>query len=279
MFSKVFILAALSAAAATCATLYGVTGDGATVKETLYILNQTNASSTLVGPFGNGADGEVIAFNPSDGRLYHWSGVGTGDAVMESTPVAAVSVTNIPRTGTQNQTEIFGAIWDAANNRFLLTDINTHLISATTAGVFTDLGIITGAANDVRGPVFVGGTLYAAEAAPSPLLYSINPAVPAVLTNTPITLAGFTLAGINGMAVDPDTGLVWAIARLSTGGRRLATINLSTGVLTSVGTLGDNFSSLAFGPATTTTPEPGSVLLTLTGLAGLACAKRRNRAS
>src|SRR5439155_12783760 len=55
-------------------TLYGVTGDGATVPETLYTLSTSDASKTLVCTLGNGSDGEVIAFNPDDGLLYHASG-------------------------------------------------------------------------------------------------------------------------------------------------------------------------------------------------------------
>ncbi|MCH7519169.1 MAG: hypothetical protein IH964_09100 [Candidatus Dadabacteria bacterium] len=58
-------------------TLYGVTGDGANVPETLFTLSKTNGLPTFVQTLGNGDDGEAIAFNPVDGLLYHASGFGS----------------------------------------------------------------------------------------------------------------------------------------------------------------------------------------------------------
>lgn len=45
-------------------TLYGVTGNGAAVAETLYTIDPTTGTPTLVGALGNGADGEIIAYVP-----------------------------------------------------------------------------------------------------------------------------------------------------------------------------------------------------------------------
>ena len=61
------------------------------------------------------------------------------------------------------------------------------------------------------------------------------------------TLAGFTITGMNGMAFDPTTYQTYIIMKVSgVSGRVLGTIDLTTGVCTQVGNLGDNFSSLTF---------------------------------
>ncbi len=44
--------------------LYGVTGDGANIRETLYTIDPTTGVPTLVGALGNGNDGEIIAAVP-----------------------------------------------------------------------------------------------------------------------------------------------------------------------------------------------------------------------
>jgi hypothetical protein len=57
--------------------LYGVTGDPLAElpnPETLFVIDQTNATSTLKVVLGAGSDGEAIAFNPVDGLMYHASG-------------------------------------------------------------------------------------------------------------------------------------------------------------------------------------------------------------
>ena len=73
-------------------TLYGVTGDGATIPETLFILDTspdpvalpTDAPPVGISEFsflGNGDDGEAIAWHPSNSDLYHASG--SGDLIFE----------------------------------------------------------------------------------------------------------------------------------------------------------------------------------------------------
>ena len=55
-------------------TLFGVTGDGAGLAETLYRISTSDASAKVFCSLGTGDDGEALAFNPSDGTLYHYSG-------------------------------------------------------------------------------------------------------------------------------------------------------------------------------------------------------------
>lgn len=61
------------------------------------------------------------------------------------------------------------------------------------------------------------------------------------------SLPGFTITGINGLAMDPCNLQMYSILKVSgVSGRVLATIDLETAVCTQVGNLGDNFSSIAF---------------------------------
>jgi len=114
--------------------LFGTTGDGATVPETLYTIDKTTAAKTLARPLGNGADGEVIAFNPIDQNFYHWSGNGT--IVMEKfTSTPPYTITPI-FTGSVDG-EIFGAAWDPCHGDFLVTDISSFMHRVTTDGVFS----------------------------------------------------------------------------------------------------------------------------------------------
>src|SRR6266850_2092986 len=81
--------------------LIGVTGDGASIPESLFLLNPTNASAIFVMALGNGSEGEAIGYNPDDGLLYHASGLLQSD-VWESVDVyARTIVTSGPFTGQQ----------------------------------------------------------------------------------------------------------------------------------------------------------------------------------
>lgn len=61
----------------TDGTLYGVTDDAALTPETLFTINTSDATVTYVMDLGAGDDGEAIAFNNTDGLLYHASGKDT----------------------------------------------------------------------------------------------------------------------------------------------------------------------------------------------------------
>lgn len=61
------------------------------------------------------------------------------------------------------------------------------------------------------------------------------------------SLAGFTITGMNGLAFDPTTYEAYIIMKVSgVSGRVLGKINLTNGVCTQVGNLGNNFSSIEF---------------------------------
>ncbi len=109
--------------------LFAVTGDGATVPETLYEIDTTTAAKTLKTPLGNGNDGEVIAFNKDDGYIYHWSGT----YFFEKIDTTTFTITSIPESG-YTHSEVFGAVYTGSGN-FLIADINEEAISQTKTGV------------------------------------------------------------------------------------------------------------------------------------------------
>jgi hypothetical protein len=131
-------------------TLYGVTGDGATVPETAYIINTTDASKTLLRALGSGADGEVICFNPTDNMIYHWSGNGT--IVFEKFDTLGVAVTNIPITGATSG-ETFGMV-HVSGNDFIGSNIGSRFQRWNANGT---VGAQYGntAPDDIRGTAFL----------------------------------------------------------------------------------------------------------------------------
>lgn len=131
-------------------TLLGVTGDGANVPETVYRIDKTNATKTVLRTLGNGADGEVISYNPDDNMVYHWSGNGT--VVYEKFDTSGVTVTNIPLIGTTNG-ETFGAVY-RSNNTFLISNIGSRFQTYNTNGtVGAQIG--SGSPDDIRGLAYL----------------------------------------------------------------------------------------------------------------------------
>ena len=114
--------------------LFGVTGNGATVPETMYLIDKTNATKTVAAALGAGADGEIICFNRVDNFFYHWSGNGTivYEKVMSVAPYTA---TNIPISGTTSG-ETFGAMYVSPNN-FLISNISSSFNHCTPGGNWT----------------------------------------------------------------------------------------------------------------------------------------------
>ena len=147
--------------------LFGVTGDGATVPETLYLINKTNATKTLATALGNGADGEVVAYNPNDNALYHFSGgTVTFEKVLATSPYTVTPIV----TGLTGVGEVFGAVWDPARNAFLVSDIASKLFVVSTAGVVSSA--VTTFPTDIRGLVLVPDAVVAAPPTVIPALGS-----------------------------------------------------------------------------------------------------------
>lgn len=113
--------------------LFGVTGDGATVPETMYLIDHTNGTKTLAATLGAGADGEIIAYNYDDGFFYHWSGNSTVvmERVMSTLPYTP---TNIPVTGPTNG-ETFGSVY-LGNGTFLNSNISSRFVKVSSLGVY-----------------------------------------------------------------------------------------------------------------------------------------------
>jgi Ig-like domain CHU_C associated/PKD-like domain/Secretion system C-terminal sorting domain len=122
--------------------LYGVTGDGASPAETMFKIDTLNATSTFYRTLGNGADGEVIAFNPDDNFFYHWSGNGTVVWEKFATDVDPIVPLTTPVNG-----EVFGALYAGAgkmwvsniNSTIRLWDISTQTASAILMNTPDDL--------------------------------------------------------------------------------------------------------------------------------------------
>ncbi len=111
--------------------LYAVTGDGGSNSEKLFKVNLTTGLMTFFSNYGNGSDGESIAFCSDNGKIYHWSGRDTNPA-MESTDTITGVTTSITRTG-YNYDEVFGAVY-IGSGEFLLTNLDMETILVDTTG-------------------------------------------------------------------------------------------------------------------------------------------------
>jgi hypothetical protein len=272
MFATLALISCF-AAAATGQThpLIGVTGDGASIPESLFLLNQTNASGIFVMGLGNGADGETIAFNPDDDLLYHASGRLQGDRFWESVDVFGETVVSSGQfTGPEVSDENVAMVHDPATGRFLVCDLASNLFDTTLAGAATQIGTLP---DILKGLAFADGSLYGAANITS-TLYELNPDNGAEISSVAVTLGGNPVTGMNGLATHPGTGALWGIFRVGSGAgvRHLGTVDPATGVVTSVGVLQQNYAGIAF------LPEPSPIFALGAGAFTVAlCAQRRRR--
>lgn len=149
--------------------LFGVTGDGASVPETLYLIDKTDATKQVARTLGNGADGELIAYNPEDDAFYHWSGNGT--VIFEQVSAQPpYDIVNLPISGVPGG-EGFGAVWDPCAQRDL-GGFPQHAFSVTylslsaglsgsrfwsTTGVVSPTAAVGAYPGGIRGLALVGG--------------------------------------------------------------------------------------------------------------------------
>lgn len=130
--------------------LYGITGDGATVPESFFTIDKTNAFTSLVFGMGNGLDGEVLCYNRMDEHFYHWSGNGT--VVYEKWPATNLTYApvNIPISGSAGG-ETFGAMY-LNQNKFIISNISSNLRRWDVNGT-VDAAILSNNPDDLRGLV------------------------------------------------------------------------------------------------------------------------------
>ncbi len=131
--------------------LFGVTGDGSAVPETMYLIDHNDATKVVAAALGAGADGEVIAYDYDSDLFFHWSGNGT--VVFESVlSVPPYTATNIPIIGATNG-ETFGAVY-LGGNRIRISNISSNFNHIFTNGTW---GAAFGSnPDDLRGLALVG---------------------------------------------------------------------------------------------------------------------------
>ncbi|MCH8904623.1 MAG: T9SS type A sorting domain-containing protein [Bacteroidetes bacterium] len=125
--------------------LYGVTGDGATVPESLYTIDPNSAKTVFVMALGNGDGGETIAICKENNMIYHASGFDT--LIWEKVDPIAKTVTNITMSGL-NTDEGTGLLYLGSGD-FLFTDLNDDAYVRDTSGGTTSFS--TGSLYIIKG--------------------------------------------------------------------------------------------------------------------------------
>ncbi len=256
---------AFSSLPVQAARLFGVTGDqfnNTPSTPILFELSQVDGSIIQeITPLGNGNGGEAIAFNPDDGLLYHWSGWSTStppDQIFESIDLNTLAINPITLSGA-NYDQTVGATYNPLTREFLVVSTiwTNELYTVTTGGIVTFKGPIE---HNSKGLAFVGSTLYSINkrrfdgGVVPPHLVKINPTDGTTISSIEISLPGFTITGANGLATNPDDGVMWGLLKADDGNgikRRIVTINPITGDATDIGIAGDeftvnHFASIAF---------------------------------
>ncbi len=208
-------------------TLLGVTGSGASVPNTVYRINTSNAAKSSVAQLNN-LYGQVICYNPSDNRVYHWTG---GNSVtFNSYDTSFASSTNI--TIGASSSEVTSAVYKTGG---LFTtsdwDLNYRKIRATGGStVYTYYG---GASYYPKGMAYITcprsittGT-YCANRAPVTLTMSGTPGATYQWFKNNVAIVGATLVSLP----TATSGVGYYKCRISDG---CGTDSLAAGITVSV---------------------------------------------
>jgi hypothetical protein len=229
---------------------------------------------------GNGSGGEAIGFNPTDGLIYHSSGIDPGDVIFESINSTFTGTANIDIAETLLDYDEANALtWSSSLTAFLWgtgeatnsSRPGEQLFSVTESDGETLITLIGDLDHRTKGLAFVGSTLYSIDPF-TEQLRTINSSTAITTSSIAITLDGKTVNGGNGLATRPEDNLLFAILKMEDINfdiiRFLATIDPDTGVATPIGSISNRFAGLAFTGASAV-PVPAAIWLFGTALVGL----------
>lgn len=143
-------------------TLFGVTGDGASVPETLFTIDLATGRPTHFLTLGNGDAGEAIGFHTPSGLLYHASGLGMPNRreVLETIDPRTRVGTNVPLSrGDWDEAQ---AIAHFAGDVMLAVDVTQAFWALSTTGEIDLLGFVDHFPKGLANVPATGGAYHAA---------------------------------------------------------------------------------------------------------------------
>lgn len=241
------------------------------------------SNSVAITGIGAGETIFDIDYRPANGLLYGFGSTGSLYAINTVTGAATLSATLIGVTLDANTTRV-GIDFNPTVDRVrIVSNTGQDLRLTPGTSVTTSDGRLSGAANSA---VSVAYTNNFAGATTTTLFY-IGPNSPSSLYNTAapndgalslVGSLGFSSTQDVGFDISGTTGIAYASLTNPTGsGSSLYTVNLSTGMATSVGSIG----GLALRGLTVvipaSVPEPASLAMLGIGIVGVGSYLRRNR--
>jgi len=242
-------------------TLYGISNDDVQgTPDTIFTIDKATAAVTFfMSTPGPDAFGDTIAFNPDDGKLYHWNGFpGSFNAIdLGSKTHTSLGVPNTWPAGVG----IRSFTYDSGRGMFVgyrqqefggteeyFTLTTGGVETALAAGTFdaTGMAFYDEPALDTPAPGSLRGNLYGVDANIN-LISEVDPATGEDIASAAVLLEGEAVSGFNGIATDPTTAEIYAVARLDSRSQRLIIkVEPSTGEATLVGDTGEAIAGIAF---------------------------------
>jgi hypothetical protein len=274
--------------------LFGGVGFGSPANRgAVLTVSEVTGAGSVVGPGGGPNAGLTgLAFDPF-GALY---GSATSNPLFDPAADLPTLVQLHPSTGTPIVSfpisfdgdplqindlaadpvtgALYGVSLDTSNAVSSLYTIDKSAGNATLLGSTGVIGVTIAFAAD--GTLYMTSATFMTGSQIGSFLHTVNPTTGAVLTTTPLALLpSGNLVHIGGLAVSPTDGTLFASGREATVAQKGDIYMLTpTGSVTLIGSTGaGEVGDLAFQAV----PEPATVLLVTTGLAGLGAFRKRAR--
>jgi hypothetical protein len=255
----------------TDGTLYGVTSDTGGINgqtatpDSIFSINLDTAVATKIAdlPAPDGF-GDTIAFNPDDGKLYHWGGYNTQSFNRLNLATMMWENVGVP-AGWPAGVGVRSFAYDSDNEHFIGYRRDEFLLTTEEFFTITFPGntqatLAPGGGISFEGMTFLDEPKFTPPAQPASgrFLYGVNPNIKLISQVDPTTgadiaavgasLDGGDFDGFNGLATDPTTGTFYAIVRKSNirTERTLVQIDPSTGEAVTIGVTGQAIADIAF---------------------------------